>query len=75
MKIKGRLCVFRESSQVQHLSAEVKTENGTEYYYSKVPKCFDDIITCGIKNVCHIEYTAREDGSYPRNVVKLSECE
>jgi len=71
--IEGSMCIYRESSLVEHLSADVKTADGQAFYYYRAPKCFDDLIVDGIKNVIDVRYTANEDGSNPRSAVATSE--
>lgn len=63
----GRLCVFRDHGRRETLSATVRLIDGTELYYYKAPKCFDDVVT-PLDNVKDIIFTANPDGSNPRNV-------
>ena len=71
----GTLVVYRESSMVEHLSADVKLPEGEEeLYYYKAPKIFQELITDGTRNCVRVRFTADEDGGRnPRNVVALSE--
>ena len=70
----GKLCVHRESSWHEYLAATVTLLDGKEFYYYPVPKCFDDMITDGIRNVIDVTFTADEKGRNPRNVVAISEA-
>lgn len=64
----GTLCVYRESSQVEHLSAKVSLLDGRKFHYYRCPKAFDALITSGLKNVCEVAFTADWDGTNPRAV-------
>jgi hypothetical protein len=64
----GELCVYRESVMGDYLSAIVHISNAEELYYWKAPKCFDNVITDGIKNRARVRFTANLDGTNPRCV-------
>jgi hypothetical protein len=64
-RVTGTLNVYRESSQVEHLSAHLIVD-GKDFYYPICPKCFDDLIVDGCDNFKCIEVTINEDGSNPR---------
>lgn len=69
----GVLCVYRESSLRGTLSADVRFNDGTVVYWDRAPKCFDDAVVDGTKNLVEIEFTANDDKqcSNPRNVKVL----
>lgn len=71
-KFVGIVNVYRESSLGEYLSADVKTDCGQSFYYYRAPKCFDDLIKDGSKNIIKVEFIANEDGSNPRSVKALS---
>ena len=62
----GDLVVYRESNQVEHLSASVTTREHKVFYYYRCPKCFDDLITNGLDNLKRITFTADTNGNNPR---------
>ncbi len=73
--INGTLNIYRESSQSSHLSAVVTDNEGIEYDYHRCPKCFLDLFY-GINNSTNlfdVEYTAHDDGSYPRSATRTSD--
>ena len=70
---RGELCVYREHSGMDRLSAYVLLDDGRKLYYHPAPKRFTDLITDGQKNVISVEFKAEGDGSYPHAVRALSE--
>lgn len=75
-RLKGTVCVYRESSQRETLSAYLKLQTGQTIYWNRCPKCFDDLIVNGSKNKVDVELTLstkNNELSRPRNVVKLTE--
>lgn len=70
----GELCVYREWSGMDRLSADVKLDDDvTVFYYHPAPKCFLDMITDGQENVRVVEFTANPDGRNPRSVKPISD--
>lgn len=63
----GVLNVFRDSSMVEHLSADVKFKDGTSFFWYRSPKCFNELTT-GRNNLLEVSFIADEDGKNPRNV-------
>ncbi len=66
VEFKGTLCVYRESSRQEYLSAKVTTES-KKLFYPRCPKTFDKLIAEGHLNVKEITFIANQDGSNPRN--------
>ena len=70
--VTGKLCVYRESSQRETLSAYLKVEDKTYEYYN-CPKCFEKLQQPLKSNLLEISVTINEDGSNPRNPTLIKE--